>query len=120
VTFSQSTGAFTFFTNDMESFTPGDYVWAWTVAVGASTETVNFKLTLKDTCSTLAPAINHNPFPEAAYEYVLGRPALVLDYDLDTIGNVQSDLICGFPQIRFVNGQFSDELSEIVHVDYSA
>jgi hypothetical protein len=75
---------------------------------------------VKVECLAGAIQIQNDPFAGTNPAYVIGGEALVIDFDVNQIGNIVSAPDCGQATIQFITGSGQSSLPAVMQADYAA
>lgn len=116
IAFDESSGQYTFDSNDEPSYPIGEYMFTVTVHVGAKSASVQFKMTLHSYCGDRQLQIIHDMFHFGAH-YMLGDPRwTIFSADITTVGTSDATQPCGEPTLEFVyaNGNTLAEIFSVI------
>ena len=110
--FDPATGSFTFQTTDIDKYPPGDYEITIRGTTGSGTQIADetvVTLTLVDPCPT-AELVNVEPPKFEDIEYLIGRPAIPVDFLLSEVVQLDIPHNCGEIKFEMHNGLDASEL----------
>jgi hypothetical protein len=117
--FDTTTGVYTFSSTNKVTFPLGMYHFKVTALIKDSHMDLSFTMTIIDECPQVNPQITDMQIT-GIYEYILQSDALVIDFDLSTMGSIAPSSLCGNPMIQFVTGSGSPNISPLAVPDYAA